>query len=75
MLHRLRLHDGIAGLGETARAVVFAALTTIVGFGSLATTHFPGLQSIGWMTSLGVLFSCFGAVVVLPLLVRRGDDE
>jgi predicted RND superfamily exporter protein len=74
ILHRLRQGDGMTGLGETSRAVVFAMMTTIVGFGSLATTHYPGLQSIGWMTSLGVLFSCFGAVVVLPLLVRRDDD-
>lgn len=71
VLHRVRQDDGVDGLAETSRAVVFAALTTIVGFGSLVTTHYPGLQSIGWMTSLGVLFSCFGAVVVLPLLVRR----
>ncbi len=71
MLHRLREDARPAAVGETARAVVFAALTTIVGFGSLVTTHYPGLQSIGWMTSLGVLFSCVAAVVVLPLLSRE----
>jgi len=71
MLHRVRQEEEVEGLAETARAVVFAALTTIVGFGSLVTTHYPGLRSIGLMTSLGVLFSCFGAVVVLPLLARR----
>ena len=73
MLHRLREHTSTGELGETGRAVVFAALTTIVGFGSLVTTHYPGLQSIGWMTSFGVLFSAVGAVVILPLVVRGRD--
>jgi predicted RND superfamily exporter protein len=70
VLHRLRESASTTELAETARAVVLAALTTIVGFGSLVTTHYPGLQSIGWMTALGVLFSCAAAVIVLPLLLR-----
>jgi uncharacterized protein len=74
ILHRVRQADGLAGLAETARAVLFAALTTIVGFGSLIMTHYPGLQSIGWMTALGVAFSCVGAIVVLPLLAGRRES-
>ncbi|MFH1175872.1 MAG: MMPL family transporter [Acidobacteriota bacterium] len=70
MLHRVRDKASEKDLGETARAVILAALTTIVGFGSLVTTHYPGLQSIGWMTSLGVTYCCLLAVVVLPLIVR-----
>ncbi len=75
MLHRLREHTSLDELGETGRAVVFAALTTIVGFGSLVTTHYPGLQSMGWMTSFGVLFSAVGAVIVLPLVVRGAGGK
>ncbi|MGE5235500.1 MAG: MMPL family transporter [Acidobacteriota bacterium] len=62
-------------LAETARAVMLAMLTTIVGFGSLVATHYPGLQSIGWMTGLGVLFSCATAIMILPLLVRHRGGE
>ncbi|NWG00306.1 MAG: MMPL family transporter [Thermoanaerobaculaceae bacterium] len=72
VLHRLREGGSREGLAETARMVVLAALTTIVGFGSLVTTHYPGLQSIGWMTSSGVLFACLAAIVVLPLLWGSG---
>lgn len=74
MIHRLREGGGVERLAETGRAVVFAALTTVVGFGSLVTTHFPGLRSIGVMTSAGVVLACVVAVAVLPLLVREGGD-
>ncbi len=68
MLHRLREGASMEGLGETARTVALAAMTTIVGFGSLVTTHYPGLKSIGWMTSGGVLFASLTAIMILPLL-------
>jgi predicted RND superfamily exporter protein len=75
MLHRLREGAGRDELAETARAVTLAALTTVVGFGSLVTTHYPGLQSIGWMTSMGVVLSCLTAVLVLPIIVHgRGTS-
>lgn len=74
VVHRVRAGATLSEVGETARAVVVAALTTVVGFGTLVTTHYPGLQSIGWMTSFGVIFSCLAAVFVLPLLLRPGRD-
>ncbi len=72
MVHRLREGCGLAELAETSRAVTLSALTTIVGFGTLITTHYPGLQSMGWMALLGVSFACAAAVVVVPLVVRLG---
>ncbi len=63
MVHRVREGAGVGELAATARAVVLSALTTIVGFGTLVTTHYPGLRSMGWMASLGVLFAVFAAVV------------
>ncbi len=75
MIHRLREGGGLERVAETARAVVFASLTTVVGFGSLVTTHFPGLRSIGMMTSVGVVLACLVAVAVLPLLVHQTAVE
>lgn len=72
MIHRVREGGGVERLAETARAVVFASLTTVVGFGSLVTTHFPGLRSIGAMTSAAVVLACLVAVAVLPLLMAEG---
>lgn len=68
LVHRLR--EAPQGLAETGRAVALAAVTTIVGFGSLITSHFPGIASIGWLTVLGVFWSCLAALILLPLLWR-----
>ncbi|MGE4191108.1 MAG: RND family transporter [Thermoanaerobaculia bacterium] len=51
---------------ETVRGVFLAALTTIVGFGSLATSHYPGLISMGLVSILGTLSTAMVAIVVVP---------
>lgn len=71
ILYRVREGASLEALAQTARAVTLSALTTIVGFGTLITTHYPGLQSMGWMASLGITFACFTAVVLVPLVARR----
>jgi predicted RND superfamily exporter protein len=71
MVHRLREGCNIGELAQTARAVTLAAVSTIIGFGTLITTHYPGLQSMGWMALLGVSFACITAIGVVPLVVRR----
>jgi hypothetical protein len=71
ILYRVREGCSTEQLAQTARAVVLSALTTIVGFGTLVMTHYPGLQSMGWMASLGVFFACFTAVVLVPLVVGK----
>ena len=47
--------DPAAAVEETSRGVFLAALTTIVGFGSLATSHYPGLISMGLVSTIGTL--------------------
>ena len=37
-----------------------SALTTIVGFGGLILSFYPGLRSIGWLALLGI-----GAIAAL----------
>ncbi|HEX4497129.1 MAG TPA: MMPL family transporter [Thermoanaerobaculia bacterium] len=58
-----------AGAPETGRAVVMAALTCIVGFGSFALSHYPGLRSIGYASTFGVTASCLAAITLLPALL------
>jgi len=59
---------------ETARGVLLAALTTIVGFGSLATSHYPGLVSMGLVSLLGTAATAIVAIAVVPawLFWRNG---
>lgn len=63
-------HDGGAGLEETARAVLLAALTTVVGFGSIATSHYPGLVSMGVVATLGTLATALASIGVLPAYLQ-----
>jgi predicted RND superfamily exporter protein len=62
-----------AGAPETGRAVVMAALTCIVGFGSFALSHYPGLRSIGYASTFGVTLSCLAAITLLPALLAWGQ--
>jgi predicted RND superfamily exporter protein len=66
------------GAPETGRAVVMAALTCIVGFGSFALSHYPGLRSIGYASTFGVTLSGLAAITLLPALLAwrgRGGDR
>jgi len=81
MLHRHRelrqasFEVWARGLGETAKAIAMAALSTIVGFGSLVLSHYPGLRSIGSVAILGAVLTSLMAISLLPayLTLSRGD--
>jgi uncharacterized protein len=71
-VHRYREVDGHApgelgiGLTETGKAIVVAAFSTVVGFGSLATSRYPGLQSTGFVAVMGALATALVAITLLP---------
>ena len=80
MLHRYRESpdDFPRTAPETGKAVVMAALTAIVGYGSFALSHYPGLRSIGYASFFGILFSGLAAITLLPailILQRRKKTE
>ncbi len=58
-------------LREVSRGVVLAALTTLAGFGSLVFSAYPGLQSMGAVALMGVGFSLFFALTLVPILLAR----
>lgn len=66
--------DVEAAVEETVRGIFLAALTTVVGFGSLATSHYPGLVSMGVVSTIGTLATALVAIVVIPawLTWRKG---
>jgi hypothetical protein len=55
-----------SGLQETGKAVVAAAASTIVGFGSISLSHYPGLISTGKVATLGALCTSLVAITLLP---------
>ena len=61
------------GLRETGKAVAAAAMSTIVGFGSIIFSHYPGLRSTGKVAILGALFTSMVAVMLLPAFLSWRD--
>jgi predicted RND superfamily exporter protein len=72
LLHRWWESSGDTGaLSETAKAIAVAALTTVVGFGSLVLSHFPGLRSVGAAAILGAVCTAIASITVLPVLLTK----
>ncbi len=64
-----------AGLAETGKAVVAAALSTIVGFGSLSLSHYPGLRTTGYVAILGALATATVAITLVPALLELSSKR
>jgi predicted RND superfamily exporter protein len=62
---------------ETGKAILMAALTAIVGYGSFAFSHYPGLRSIGYASTFGIGLSGLAAITLLPAMLVMGkhNDE
>lgn len=57
---------------STARAVVFSGLTTIFSFGNLAISPHVGMASMGRLLTIGMVFTLFCTLVVLPAILDGG---
>jgi len=70
LLHRWYESGGDpAALAETGKAIAVAALTTVVGFGSLVLSHYPGLRSVGAAAILGAVSTAVLSITLLPALL------
>jgi predicted RND superfamily exporter protein len=74
ILHR-RSENGLAGfetgLVQVTKGIVLSALTTLVSFGSLALSGYPGLRSMGTVALIGVGFSALISLTLLPVLLDK----
>jgi hopanoid biosynthesis associated RND transporter like protein HpnN len=78
MVHRSHAIHGIPSgpvATSTGRAVLFASLTTIVSFCSLAFSDHRGIASMGQLLTIGMLSVLLCTLVVLPALVAFGDQR
>jgi hypothetical protein len=76
LVHRHRTDPGRPLLGtSTARAVLFSALTTMAGFGSLALSPHLGTASMGRLLLIGVTLTTACTLVVLPALLSAAGRE
>ena len=53
----------------TARAILFSALTTGTAFGSLALSHHPGTESMGWLLLISLGMTLLASLIFLPALL------
>ncbi|MDX1583014.1 MAG: MMPL family transporter, partial [Thermoanaerobaculia bacterium] len=63
---------------DTGKAVVMAAMTSIIGYGSFMLSHYPGLKSIGYASTFGIGLSGLAAITLLPaflVLQKKPDPE
>jgi uncharacterized protein len=72
LLHRHR-REGPQSLlrTATARGVLFSALTTMAGFGSLALSPHLGTASMGLLLLIGVSLTTLAMLTVLPALLPK----
>jgi predicted RND superfamily exporter protein len=60
---------------KTGRAVILTSLTTVIGFGSIALSHYPGLRSMGYVAVIGIGASMFASIIVLPAIFSMMRDK
>lgn len=60
---------------ETGKAVVMAGITTVVGYGSFALSHYPGLRLIGYASTFGIGLSALAAITLLPAILVLGKNK
>jgi hopanoid biosynthesis associated RND transporter like protein HpnN len=53
----------------TARAVYYSALTSIMSFGSMSFAGHNGLQSLGILLTVGLIYTVASVLIVLPALL------
>jgi len=62
-------------LRSTGEHIAMSACTTMVGFGGLLLSMYPGLRSIGELAVLGIALTLVAALVVLPALLQWLEDR
>ena len=72
IVHRLQSKDG-RKLSEflpwTGAAIALAAVTTMIGFGTLAFCSYQPLARLGVVVATNVMFAAFASLLVLPALL------
>ena len=71
--HRTNPEEKVVLATSTARAVFYAAMTTILSFGSLAFASHRGIAAIGKLLTLGVFLTLVSYILVLPAVLEWDD--
>ncbi|MEN3337083.1 MAG: uncharacterized protein V7647_759 [Acidobacteriota bacterium] len=70
LVHHYREHlDAARAVEELAPVILVAALMTLLGYGTLVTSSYPPLRSIGLVSVVSVVALAAASVLVLPALL------
>jgi predicted exporter len=70
VVHRFQEHsDAEAAVAQLAPVIVVAGLITLAGYGTLVTSSYPPLRSIGLVSAVSVLTLVAASVLLLPALL------
>ena len=81
VVHRYRDHgDAELAVAQLAPVIVVAGLITLAGYGTLVTSSYPPLRSIGLVSAVSIFTLVAASVLLLPALLpprcvdRRSDS-
>jgi predicted exporter len=75
-VHRSRERgDAAAAIAELAPVILVAGAITLFGYGTLISSSYPPLRSIGLVSAVSVVTLVIASVCVLPALLLRGRDK
>lgn len=60
-----------AAMRTSGRAILFVATSIAAGFGAMAYSRFFGMRLFGMLMPTAMLFSCFAALSIMPVLLLR----
>jgi predicted RND superfamily exporter protein len=63
--------DAARSLRSLFKPMFISGITTIAGFGSLATVEHPAIASMGELTAAGITLALLATLLVLPPLLGR----
>jgi predicted RND superfamily exporter protein len=67
--------DATHAIEELAPVILVAAGITVLGYGTLVTSSYPPLRSIGVVSAVSVAALSVASVLVLPALLARGTES
>lgn len=73
LLHRLADEDNLSidkAVQATGQGILLTTLTTMIGFGSLATINHPGMKSFGLIVVLGMALNFIMVMTLIPIGYR-----
>jgi predicted RND superfamily exporter protein len=75
MVHRFKERGTAAdAVAELAPVILVAALITLLGYGTLVTSSYPPLQSIGVVSTVSIAMLAAASLFVLPAILASLAD-